>query len=53
MGIRETEVRSLGELIDRVTPEKPDPVTGRRRDSITARPTSRAPYSRASTGWAE
>ncbi|PYP80918.1 MAG: hypothetical protein DMD35_03690 [Gemmatimonadetes bacterium] len=33
MGIRETEVRSLGELIDRVTPEKPDPVTGRRRDS--------------------
>ena len=33
MGIRETEVRSLGELIDRVTPEKPDPATGRRRDS--------------------
>jgi hypothetical protein len=32
MGIRETKVRSLGELIDRVTPEKPDPVTGRRRD---------------------
>ena len=33
MGIRETAVRSLGELIDRVTPEQPDPVTGRRRDS--------------------
>jgi len=33
MGIREIEVRSLGELIDRVTPDKPDPVTGRRRDS--------------------
>ncbi|MFL5620079.1 MAG: FRG domain-containing protein [Gemmatimonadaceae bacterium] len=33
MGIRETEVRSLGELIDRLTPEKPDPITGRRRDS--------------------
>ena len=33
MGIREIEVRSLGELIDGVTPEKPDPVSGRRRDS--------------------
>ena len=33
MGIREIEVRSLGELIDRVTPDKPDRVTGRRRDS--------------------
>jgi hypothetical protein len=33
MGRRDTEVRSLGELIDHVTPEKPDPVTGRRRDS--------------------
>ena len=33
MGMRETEVRSLGELIDRLTPEKPDPVTGRRRDA--------------------
>jgi hypothetical protein len=30
---RETEVRSLGELIDRLTPEKPDPATGRRRDA--------------------
>jgi hypothetical protein len=33
MGRRVTEVRSLGELIDHVTPEKPDPVTGRRRDA--------------------
>jgi hypothetical protein len=33
MGIRETKVSSLGELIDRVTPEKPDEKTGRRRDS--------------------
>jgi hypothetical protein len=33
MGINEVKVRSLGELIDRVTPEHPDPVTGRRRDS--------------------
>jgi hypothetical protein len=33
MAHRDTEVRSLGELIDHVTPEKPDPITGRRRDS--------------------
>ena len=33
MPIREIEVRSLGELIDHVTPEQPDPVTGRRRDT--------------------
>ena len=33
MKSRDTEVRSLGELIDRVTPESPDPVSGRRRDS--------------------
>jgi hypothetical protein len=26
-------IRSLGEFIDRVTPENPDPVTGRRRDT--------------------
>jgi hypothetical protein len=31
--IETIEVRSLGELIDRVTPDEPDPVTGRRRDS--------------------
>ena len=33
MSIRESDVRSLGELIDQLTPDKPDPVTGRRRDS--------------------
>lgn len=33
MGNRETEVRSLGELIDRLTPDRPDPATGRRRDA--------------------
>jgi len=33
MGIRQSNVASLGELIDLVTPEKPDPATGRRRDS--------------------
>lgn len=33
MPVREIVVSSLGELIDRVTPEQPDPVTGRRRDS--------------------
>ncbi len=26
-------IRSLGEFIDRVTPDEPDPITGRRRDS--------------------
>jgi hypothetical protein len=31
--IETIEVRSLGELVDRVTPAEPDPVTGRRRDS--------------------
>jgi hypothetical protein len=31
--VREVEVRSLGELIDQVTPEGPDPITGRRRDT--------------------
>jgi hypothetical protein len=33
MSIREVEVRSLGELIDHVTPEKADPVSRRLRDS--------------------
>jgi hypothetical protein len=31
--VTEVVVSSLGELIDRVTPEQPDAVTGRRRDS--------------------
>jgi hypothetical protein len=33
MAIREMKVRSLGDLVDRLTPDKPDDVTGRRRDS--------------------
>jgi hypothetical protein len=32
MLVTEIEVGSLGDLIDRVTPKAPDPVTGRRRD---------------------
>lgn len=31
--MRELAIRSLGELIDAVTPREPDPVTGRRRDT--------------------
>jgi hypothetical protein len=33
MSINEVVVRSLGDLIDKVTPTEPDPRTGRRRDS--------------------
>lgn len=33
MPVTEIEVASLGDLIDKVTPTEPDPVTGRRRDS--------------------
>lgn len=33
MPIREITVTSLGELIDQVTPDQPDPSTGRRRDT--------------------
>lgn len=33
MEIQEHTIRSLGELIDAVTPSKPDPATGRRRDA--------------------
>src|SRR5207237_3973652 len=33
MPISEVVVRSLGDLIDKVTPTEPDPRTGRRRDS--------------------
>ena len=40
MGNRSIKVTSLGELIDRVTPEKPDPATGRRRDSCVYHGTS-------------
>ena len=31
--VAEIEIRSLGDLVDRATPEAPDPVTGRRRDT--------------------
>lgn len=33
MQIETVRIRSLGELLDYVTPDEPDPVTGRRRDS--------------------
>ena len=33
MSIKAIAIHSLGELIDRVTPDKPNPVTGRRRDA--------------------
>src|ERR1044072_2269695 len=33
MSIKSVAIHSLGELIDCVTPDKPDPVTGRRRDA--------------------
>lgn len=33
MAIREVSVRSLGEIIDALTPREPDPATGRRRDT--------------------
>jgi hypothetical protein len=33
VSIQEIVVNSLGDLIDKVTPTEPDPVTGRRRDS--------------------
>lgn len=33
MDIEERTIRSLGELIDSVTPAEPDPTTGRRRDA--------------------
>jgi hypothetical protein len=31
--IREIVIASLGEFVDRVTPDEPDRVTGRRRDT--------------------
>ena len=33
MSIKSVAIHSLGELIDCVTPDKPDPITGRRRDA--------------------
>ncbi|MGZ8458153.1 MAG: FRG domain-containing protein [Gemmatirosa sp.] len=45
MSIRTFAVSSLGELIDRVTPAEPDPVTGRRRDSGVYRGAGNAGWS--------
>jgi hypothetical protein len=33
MSLKSVPIHTLGELIDRVTPDKPDPITGRRRDA--------------------
>jgi hypothetical protein len=33
MAIEEIRISSLGELLDKVTPSEPDPISGRRRDS--------------------
>jgi hypothetical protein len=33
MSVKSIPIQTLGGLIDRVTPDKPDPVTGRRRDA--------------------
>jgi hypothetical protein len=43
-GIQTIRVRSLGELIDRVTPGEPDPATGRRRDSGVYRGSAHAEW---------
>jgi hypothetical protein len=40
MSIREIAIHSLGELLDQVTPEEPDPRTGRRRDPTVYRGSS-------------
>lgn len=42
MSIRTIVIHSLGELVDRVTPSEPDPVTGRRRDTGVYRGSSNA-----------
>ena len=44
-GIREVQVRSLGELIEAVTPANPDPETGRRRDTGVYHGSSAADHS--------
>jgi hypothetical protein len=44
MSIKEIRIHSLGELIDVVTPEKPDANTGRRRDSGVYRGMSHADW---------
>jgi hypothetical protein len=40
--VRTIVIHSLGELVDRVTPSEPDPVTGRRRDTGVYRGSSNA-----------
>lgn len=40
--VRTLVIHSLGELVDRVTPSEPDPVTGRRRDTGVYRGSSNA-----------
>src|SRR5687767_1038091 len=40
MSVSTIKIKTLGELIDRVTPDKPDPRTGRRRDPGVYRGTS-------------
>ena len=42
MSIRTIVIHSLGELVDRVTPSEPDPITGRRRDTGVYRGSSNA-----------
>jgi hypothetical protein len=42
VSVRTITIQSLGELVDRVTPSEPDPVTGRRRDTGVYRGSSKA-----------
>jgi hypothetical protein len=42
VSIKSVPIHTLGELIDRLTPDKPDPVIGRRRDPAVYRGTSDA-----------
>ena len=44
MSIKIVTIESLGQLVDRVTPSEPDPVTGRRRDTGVYRGSSDARY---------
>ena len=44
MPVREVPVRTLGELLDQLTPQEPDPETGRWRDSGVYRGAARAEW---------
>ena len=44
VSVRTIVIHSLGELVDRVTPSAPDPVTGRRRDTGVYRGSSHAEH---------